>query len=830
MKKVYLVCNAHLDPVWLWEWEEGAAEAVSTFRIAADFCEQYDGFVFNHNEALLYRWIAEYEPALFKRIQGLVADGRWHIMGGWYLQPDCNMPSGESFVRQILSGRRYFLEQFGQVPTVAINFDPFGHNRGLVQIMQQAGYTGYIVTRPGQQDCPLPADDFVWEGFAGSRIAVHRGFSGYNSQRGEAVKKLTAYCEAFPEQETGLLLWGIGNHGGGPSREDIAALQAHAAQHPEVEWIHATPEAYFADRFSDMDAMPRFAQALNPWGVGCYTSQIRIKQQHRKLENELFLTEKMLAAAVLHGLLPAPSADLSEAVDDLLLSQFHDILPGSSIPAVEETSLRLLAHGQEVVSRKRMQAFVSLLSGQPVAEEGEIPIFVYNPHPYPVKGVFECEFQLADQNWTESFSLAEIFQEGRLLPSQTEQEASNINLDWRKRAVFGAELAPSSMNRFGCRFRKVPARPVLAAVSPMEPIRLDNGEMVVVINTQTGLVDSLCVAGKETVRPGAFGAVVMLDDDDPWGMRVRSFRQEAGRFTLMDAAAGSRFSGLEDKAVHSVRVIEEGPVRTVVEAVFQYGDSFLCQRYLVPKAGCELGLEVRVFWNEKRRFLKLAVPTALGHADFLGQVAYGRDRMPVNGEEAVAQKWVALVSEDGETAFTCINDGTYGCDCLDGELRLSLLRSPGYSSHPIHDRPMMPQDRFSPHIDQGERFFRFWFQAGTAADRMACVDREAHIHNEKPFALSYYPHGGGATLPPAILLDSQTVQLTAFKRAEDGDGFILRLHASADKAGLVRLRVPALGLDERVEVPGEAIRTYRLRTDAASLVETDVCEGLTPLR
>ena len=129
MKKVYLLCNAHLDPVWQWTWEEGLAEALSTFRIAADFCEEFDGFVFNHNESLLYEWVEEYDPALFQRIEKLVESGKWHIMGGWYLQPDCNMPSGESMLRQILTGRRYFKKKFGQTPTTAINFDPFGHSR-----------------------------------------------------------------------------------------------------------------------------------------------------------------------------------------------------------------------------------------------------------------------------------------------------------------------------------------------------------------------------------------------------------------------------------------------------------------------------------------------------------------------------------------------------------------------------------------------------------------------------------------------------------------------------------------------------------------------------
>jgi alpha-mannosidase len=119
-KKLFLICNAHLDPVWLWTWEEGAAEAISTFRAAAGMCEEYDGFIFCHNEAVLYQWIQEYEPDLFVRIQALVKEKKWHIMGGWYLQPDINMPAGESIVRQIMTGRRYFKKYFGVAPETAV--------------------------------------------------------------------------------------------------------------------------------------------------------------------------------------------------------------------------------------------------------------------------------------------------------------------------------------------------------------------------------------------------------------------------------------------------------------------------------------------------------------------------------------------------------------------------------------------------------------------------------------------------------------------------------------------------------------------------------------
>lgn len=184
MKRVHLICNAHLDPVWLWRWQEGCTEALSTFRTAEAFTEEFPDFVFNHNEAILYEWVKENEPELFARIQQKVKEGKWHIMGGWYLQPDCNMPNGESIIRNISEGHRFFEKEFGVRPTTAINFDSFGHSVGLVQILNQAGYDTYVVCRPAKAQFPFREQDYLWKGLAGSEVLVHRSDENYNSVYG----------------------------------------------------------------------------------------------------------------------------------------------------------------------------------------------------------------------------------------------------------------------------------------------------------------------------------------------------------------------------------------------------------------------------------------------------------------------------------------------------------------------------------------------------------------------------------------------------------------------------------------------------------------------
>lgn len=827
MRKLHLLSNAHLDPVWQWEWEEGAAAAVSTFRAAAAFCEEYEGYVFNHNEALLYKWIEEYEPSLFRKLQGLVQAGKWHIMGGWYLQPDCNMPSGESIVRQILLGRTYFDTKFGAKPTTAINFDSFGHSRGLVQLMRKAGFDSYLFMRPDDRVAG-PAQEFVWVGFDGSEVLAHQIQDGYNTLLGQAHIKVKERINKQTNQGIELVLWGVGNHGGGPSRLDLDHISdLIASTNSSVEVLHSTPEAYFADLAKGADALPRHERDLNPRFVGCYTSMIRIKQKHRQLENELYQTEKMLSSAALQGYLRYPKEELNDAFHDLMVAEFHDILPGTSIQPAEEASLRLLDHGLEIASRLKARAFFALSSGQREAGEGEYPILVYNPHPYPVRGVFECEFMLADQNWQDQFSMPVVYQDGVRIPSQAEKEHSNLSLDWRKRVVFEAELSPSAMNRFDCKMELLPSKPKPQALLEDGNIHFRTPLLHVVINTLTGLMDQYIVNGIPYLKEGAFQPLAIADNGDPWRMDTDRFERVKGTFRLMSPEEGTAFSGISDgqTTLPSVRVIEDGEVRTVIESLLMYGHSAVVLTYKLPKQGTEIEIHVRVFWQEKDTMLKLGIPTVLEDVNYVGQTIFGVQSLETDGTEVVAQKWTALMSETDIGAVTLINDGIYGSDSSNGVIRPSLLRGAAYTAHPILDRPLMPNDRFSPRIDQGERMFRFWLNAGDKSERLASIDREALQWNEKPYALSFFPHGEGQIPAAAVQLDDGVIQMTTFKQAEHSDDtFILRLFEPTGQARSTVVRVPHLDMKIRLDFHGFEVKTCKLDRKMRTLCECELME------
>jgi len=823
MRTLHLVCNAHLDPVWLWQWEEGAAEALSTFRTAADFCDAYEGFVFNHNEALLYEYIEEYDPELFRRIQRLVEQGKWHIMGGWYLQPDCNMPSGESFVRQILHGQAYFREKFHRISETAVNFDPFGHSRGLVQILAKSGYHSYLFCRPLQEDCSLLDDDFVWIGFDGSRITAHRSSGHYLSQRGAAADKVRQWMDAHPGKHTGLVLWGVGNHGGGPSRVDLNGLETLMRGSPEWEICHSTPESYFEDLHNYAPSLPEVKKSLNPFAVGCYTTQIRVKQKHRQLENELYGAEKICSSAAVQGLSPYPREQLLEAARDLLFSEFHDILPGSAIEPAEEDALRRLDHGLEILSRVKLKAFFALTAGQPRAREGEIPILVYNPHPYRVCGDFACELQLPDQNRSGKRSEIEVFRSGKRVEAQLEKEMSHLAMDWRKRVVFHAELDAGTMNRFDCRVC-APTEPKSTSRQIEGDFIFESADITVRISGKTGLVDCYRIGGSELLGTGAFCPVVLKDTADPWGMTGHRFGPQTGRFELLSPEQAAERSGIPGSKLPPVRVIEDGEVRTVVEALFAHGCSFLHQRYCLPKHGRELTIEIRVIWNEKDKMLKWSLPCPWPNSRCIRQVAFGAEELPGSGEEGVFQKWAMIISEKENIALSCINNGIYGLDFCDGTLHMSLLRSPAYSALPSAGKLEMPEDRFLPRIDQGERKFTFRVRGGGLEERLQSVGREAAAHNEPPFLLSCYPAGVGKTVQSPVELHDRVIELSAFKQAHSGGQYILRLFEPTGKDRSTEIEIPFLGIRKRLRFRGFEVKTCRLDTERRVLSEVSLSE------
>lgn len=775
MKELHLLCNAHLDPVWQWQWQEGAAEAISTFRVAARFCEEYEGFVFNHNEALLYEWVEEYESELFEKIKELVSCGKWHIMGGWYLQPDCLMLSGESFIRQIEAGNKYFMEKFGVKAVTAINTDPFGHTRGLVQIMKKAGYENYIFMRPNDI---IEERDFIWKGYDGSEIIGHNIVGGYNTFKGKITSKLEDAISNAYDADANLMLWGIGNHGGGPSEVDINLIEDFKKKHPELDIIHSWCENYFSK--VDREKLRIFDESLVHCHVGCYTTMARIKQLHRRLENELIVCEKMLSMSAVEY----DREELVKAEKALMFCQFHDVLPGSAIKAVEEDSVRLLNYGLEIVSKLSFKAFLKLCGGQPEGKSGEIPVLVYNPNPYPVETVVEVGFMLEDQNWNiDEVTVARVRDEnGSYLPVQNEKEASSIRLDWSKKIAFNATLKPMSINRFDCEFeieKGTGSRRIEECCESDTHFIVENESMTVAINKKTGLIDKYCVDNTEYLLPESGKILAYRDNEDPWGMTVDGFYDCIGEFTAVSDEEANCFNGYPDEVMPNVRVIENGPVRCKIQAVLKNEKSYAVVTYTIPKKGRYVDVKIKMNTNEPMRIYKLSFNTAFKKPQFVGQTAFGREKLVMQEKEAVYQKWCGMHS--GTKGFSVINKGTYGGSAKENVMNISLLRTAICCAHPLEGRPTSYSDRNNDYIDMGEREFEF-----RLTSEMEYIDAEAEIYNQPVNALSFFPSGGKKSDKHSVRVENLKIILTRCKKIE-GEKLMVRLFNSDEKEASTKI-------------------------------------------
>lgn len=725
MKKLHLICNAHLDPIWQWTWNEGIAAAISTFQTAADLCEEFD-YIFCHNEALLYEAVEKYAPELFERIQKLVSQGKWKIIGGWYLQPDCNMPSGESIVRQIKAGQRYFSEKFGTSPAVACNFDSFGHSAGLIQIMKKCGYNGYIICRPAENVINYPGRFFDWVSPDGSRITVCRADS-YGSGLGHAAEKIKRRLENA--EDVDVVLWGVGNHGGGPSRKDLADIAA--LKEDGVRIVHSFPEALFKD---GIKISGEINTSLVPVMPGCYTSMMRIKQAHRKTENTIFRSEKLISAAALAGCSFDFDA-LNKAEKKLLFAEFHDILPGSGIEEAEEEGLELLSCTRKPFKDEAAKALLYLTMGEKKAQPGEYPVFVFNPQPYETTCPVEAEFTLADQNWDEdTVTVPHIFSDGRELKCQQIKEKPTLNLDWRKRIVFEGTLKPMGVTRFDIKTE-------------------------VVKKTAKAFADvSLETALAGSVLKAPVSLMMYEDTADPWGMSEREAQNGMGTepvcFRLMTPEEGADFCRIPP--VPARHVIEDGGVYTGIEEFSVCGNTKAVTEYRIYKHHPFIDLKVTVEFAEKNRLVRLRIPVPEGR--LTGDGPYINEYK--QGAEVTFQKW--LGTEHGGKVTAVINDGVYGGKYDNGAIELTLLRGSGYLFHPIGERELYPSDRYLPRIDNGRYTFRFRVFEGDISE----VSRMAEEFACLPEGVNIFPVGSGEK--HSRIFTDKPVQMPVCRTGENG--------------------------------------------------------------
>ena len=797
MKEIHLICNAHIDPVWQWNWQEAVGVTLATFATAADLCEEYPAFVFNHNEALLYEWVEQHDPILFERIRRLVREKRWHIMGGWYIQPDCNLPSGESLIRQITTGRMYFREKFGVEPQVAASMDAFGHSRGLVQILQQSDYTGYILMR-ANEDAPKA---FVWKGYAGSQITAVRLLTCYNSPMGNSAACIKDYINEHAEDEVQFRFWGVGNHGGGPSKKDLKDLIA-LQQETSTKIIHSTPENYFDTLKSEQ--LPVKDDQIGPVFVGCYSSMQRIKKLNRRLESQIYTAEALSVLAYQQKGIAYPREKLDIAQKALLFSQFHDILPGTCIESAEEASIQRLHSGLQIADECIFNGLISLCRDELPALPGDTPLFVFQPQPDDSPCYFEYEFMLADQNWSDDWFGVTAWCDGVEVPVQILKEESNLNLDWRKRIGILAPLRPLGVTRFDLKLykKKGKLRDSSNVTENLLTIHTAWGKFV--LRKSDGIIVSLVYEGREYAKEGLGTLWSFRDHPDPWSMEHIVLGTEPERFSLLSAEEMEEFTGWSANQVSSVQIIEQGPVLTRIQLLFGHKSTRVSMQYTVFNEQPWVDMDIRIYNAEPNHIYRLSLPVEGGQHWFRAQDICGVKDLSDEAYEQVIHQWVRI-GNDHQTQLSVINDSSYSVCVRDGELMATLLRTPVYVAHPLPGRPLLEEKRFLSHMDQGIRSMRFRLIPGNLSEQD--TDLKAQNFNTPPVATTLFPRGNGTERPSMTV---QGAQLMALKLAIDGDGYILRVFRNLPEAGEVIIDWPTVGVHTCLRLEGYQIQTLRI--------------------
>ena len=806
--RLHMIGNAHIDPVWLWRWQEGCHEVLASFRSALDRMQADPEFLFVSSSAAFYQWVEQIQPAMFEEIRARVAEGRWEIVGGWWIQPDCNIPGGESFVRQGLYGQRYFQEKFGVMARTGYNVDSFGHHAMLPQILRLSGLEHYVFMRPGPHEKGLTSRLFWWEADDGSRVLTFRlpfEYCTWGKELDVHIRRCAGELRA-PLDEL-MCFYGVGNHGGGPTIENLASIRRLNAEPDMPDLIFSTPERFFAKiRARDL-ALPVVHDELQHHASGCYAAHSGIKYWNRRAEWALLTAEKWASIASMLGGPAYPSATLAQAWQAVLFNQFHDIMAGTSIETAYDDARNL--HGQALaIADQTLTA--SLLSlawkiNTPL-EVGTTPIVVFNPHAWPAVMPVELEFG--------SFDVSQVLSDehGQAVPVQCIQSEATTN--GRNRLCFMAELPALGYRRY-CLGPRTAGRQTPTPIVKQEAaaLMIENEHVRLSIDTQTGWISSLFDKRYEVEALKGPGAVpqVLRDTSDTWSHNVFSFGDELGRFTAT-----------------CVEQITAGPVRSTIRVSSHYGESVLVQDFSLDLGSPVVHVSAMIDWHEQHMAVKLRFPINVHFQRVTAEIPYGSIERFASGEEEPGQSWVDLSGSTRTTGerygVSIINDSKHSYDAILTDIGMTVLRSPIYAHHD----PAVPQaDKLYSYIDQGRQHLRYAiFPHAGGWEESGVVQRAAEL-NQPALGIvgTFHPDGMLAPSQGFVSVEPATVVLTVLKQAENNDDLIVRAYESAHKASAARISLPAWGRTIHTEFRACEIKSFRIPRDPQHpIVEVNMLE------
>lgn len=806
-ERVRAIGHAHIDVAWLWSLAQTREKAARTFSTVLRLMERYPDYHFIGSQAQLYQFIAEDHPELLDEIRLRAAEGRWEVNGATWVEMDTNVTGGESLVRQFLYGRRYFQEVLGYEGDVLWLPDVFGYSGALPQIIRRAGISYFMTTKISwNQYNRFPYDTFQWVGIDGTPVLTHfvttpssSWFYTYNgSLTPEVVKGTWEQNRSKDITDEILMTYGHGDGGGGPTAEMLEVGQRLANYPGAPRVVLGTANGFFQELHARLQGKPVPAwegELYLEYHRGTLTSQAQIKRDNRKSEILFHQAEAAAAAAALLGA-PYPAEALRQGWEIILRNQFHDIIPGSSIREVYEDSAREFARVGEIGSAARARALQAIAA----RAAGPAEIVVFNALGWARTDLVELPLP---EGGVDGKTLVDVAT-GQPVATQ---------------AVLGGDGQPAvlalltDVPAYGYRtYRWTAGTPaVQGAALRVSEAAIETPFLRLTLDGQGHFSSIYDVrAGREVLADGERGNVLQAFEDKPlahdaWDIDI--FYQDK-MWEVDDLSA--------------VRVLEEGPLRAVLELRRRFRGSTIVQRITAYAHTPRVDVVTEADWHERHTLLKVAFPVAVHAPRATYEIQFGALERPTHWNtswdyarfEVVGHRWADL--SEGNYGVSLLNDCKYGHDIKGHTMRLTLIKC---ATAP------------DPEADQGQHRFTYALYPHAGDWRSGTVPEAAALNDPllAVAAPSAAPAGRSA-LPAAMGLVSCSanhVVIDTVKAAEDGNGLIVRVYEAYNQRGPAALQfatAPAAVWEcnlmeeneQPLEVDGQgfsfAIKPFQIRT------------------
>jgi len=780
---IRLVGNSHIDMAWLWPWTETVEVVRNTFQSVLDLMREYPDFKFTMSSARTYEWMQEKYPDLFQQIEKRVKEGRWEIIGGMWVEPDLNMPDGESLVRQILVGKRYFQKNFGVDVKIGWNPDSFGYNWQLPQIYKKSGM-GYFVTQKllwAHEFTTFPYKLFWWQAPDGSRLLTyfpHDYAGGIDAEplaNDLSIWMPSMYGKKLTDSPEMMHLYGVGDHGGGPTRvmlDHADQLRAQTSVFPKLHFSFASD--FFSDLEKKLPSMqvPTWDGELYfQYHRGVFTTQSETKRRIRRAEENVLNAERFASLAFLYGK-PYPQDDMVQIWKNLLFDHFHDIMPGSGIAVNYLDAKRNLENVDRAANDISFASIREIGARVDTQREG-VPVILFNSLSWQRTDVTEVEAQLPGPA-----KQIEVL-DARGKPAETQLLA--IDADTHRARFLLLSNTPS-LGYQTYFVRAAASAPSVHTLLKASGDTLENEFIHVKIDPQTGCMTSLFDkrSGTESLAPAE------TDTGGPksstCGNLLQTFVDKPKQWDAWNIDADFEKQHWDLDRADEVRLIESGPLRAVIRVKNHFQNSTFTRDITLYAGVPRVDVKMQAEWHEKHILLKVAFPVSAHSDKATYEIPFGSVERPTTRNtpaeqaqfEVPAQRWADI--SDVKHGLSLLNDSKYGYDAKGNVLRLSLLRSPEWPD---------------PHADEGHHEFTYSLYPHGGGWKNALTIRRGYELNYQLIGFSVGKHQG--TLPPDhsfLQVKSDNVILTALKRAEDDGALIVRLYEWAGNAGDVTLHLP----------------------------------------